>query len=107
MSRRGFVSRVAVAAGALVVLLLGLAIPTVGNAAPLPHATTASASATATGSAKATPSASESDTDVDPADDPTDDGTDPTPDQSGTWIAIGSAAALSLLAGLVVVLRKR
>ena len=103
MSGRAIVSQAAGAVGAAVIVLLGFAGPLVGHAAPMPRATTASASPSASASASPT----ESDTDVDPADDPTDDGTDPAPDQSGTWIALGSAAALSLLAGLVVVLRKR
>lgn len=85
----------------LAVLLIGFGAPaanTVAAPLPLPLAT-ASATATAT----TTPS----DTEVDPDDEPTDDGSDPTPDQSGTWLAIGGALALSVLAGLVVALRKR
>ncbi len=105
MSGRTKVSRVAVAAGALVVLILGFVVPTTGAAAPRPQVTTATPSVSS--SAKATPSATESDTDVSPQEDPTDDGTEPTVDQAGTYIAIGGAAALALLAGLVVVLRRR
>lgn len=81
----------------LAVLLIGFGLPAASTvAAPLPQATT---SATAT----TTPS----DTEVDPDDEPTDDGSDPTPDQTGTWLALGGALALSVLAGLAVALRKR
>jgi len=59
------------AIGAVVVLMLGFALPTVGSAQPIPHATTASP--TATGTARsASPSPTESDTDVNPSDEPTD-----------------------------------
>lgn len=103
MSVRVMAGRVLATVGALVVLALGLTVPTVGQAAvPLPQATT---SATPHSSAKPSPSASEEDDE--PADDPTDDGTNPTPDQTGTWVAIGGAAGLAVLAGLVVALRKR
>ena len=106
MSGRTVVIRLVAAIGAVVVLMLGIALPTVGSAQPIPHATTASP--TATGTARsASPSPTESDTDVNPSDEPTDDGNDPTPDQSGTWIALGVAAGLAVLAGLVVALRKR
>lgn len=106
MSVRTKVGRVAVATCALLLLMLGCALPAVGNAQPLPRATTATPSGSA--SARSTsPSPTESDTDVDPSDEPTDDGIDPTPDQSGTWIALGAAATLAVLAGLVVALRKR
>lgn len=110
MSGRMIVVRVAVVAGALLVWLIGFAVPAAGQAVPLPQATSsASKSSTPSKSsttATANPSPSKSKKKVDPAE-PTDDGTDPAPDQSGTWIAIGSAAALSVLAGLVIVLRKR
>jgi len=107
MSRRPVVSRLLIIAGALLVLLTAL-VPLANSsqtalAAPVPRATTASPSPTGT----ATPSPNQSESDVEPADDPTDDGSNPTPDQSGTWIALGAAAALSIAAGLVVVLRKR
>lgn len=111
MSGRNLVGRAVVAAVALLVLVFGLVLPTAGSSAlPVPQATTGSpspsGSAKATGTAKAKPSATQSD-DVDPADEPDDDGSDTTPDQTGTWLAIGGAAALALLAGLVVVIRKR
>lgn len=111
MSGRNLVGRAVVAAAALLVLVFGLVLPTAGSSAlPVPQATTGSpspsGSAKATGTAKAKPSATQSD-DVDPADEPDDDGSDTTPDQTGTWLAIGGAAALALLAGLVVVIRKR
>ena len=106
MSRRTVLVRIAVAIGAVVVLMMGVALPTSGMAQPLPQATTASPSASGTVRA-ASPSPTESDTDVNPSDEPTDDGNDPTPDQSGTWIALGVAAGLAVLAGLVVALRKR
>lgn len=109
MSRRSVARRIPAIAGTLLVLLTAL-VPFTQSAraalaSPAPQATTASPSPTGTSSA--TPTAKETETDVDPADDPTDDGSNPTPDQSGTWIALGAAAALSLAAGLVVVLRKR
>lgn len=112
MSGRNLVGRAVVAAVALLVLVFGLVLPTAGSSAlPVPQATTGSpspsGSAKATGTAKAKPSATQSDTDVNPADEPDDDGSDTTPDQTGTWLAIGGAAALALLAGLVVVIRKR
>ena len=90
------IGRVLLAAGALLVLILGLSAPTPGRAAvPVPQATTATAS----------PSASEAE--EEPADEITDDGSNPTPAQTGTWLAVGAAAALSVAAGLVVALRKR
>jgi len=108
MSRRLVVSRLIVVAGALLVLLttLGFVRSTqAALAAPAPQLTTTSPSAT--GFSSATPSPAESETDADPADDPTDDGSNPTGDQTGTWVALSAAAALSIAAGLVVVLRKR
>ena len=96
MSGRVMIGRVLLAAGALLVLILGLSAPTPGRAAvPVPQATTATAS----------PSASEAE--EEPADEITDDGSNPTPAQTGTWLAVGAAAALSVAAGLVVALRKR
>lgn len=103
MSVRVMAGRLLATGGALLVLALGLSVPTAGQAAvPLPQAT---ASATPHGSPK--PSSSASEVDDEPADDPTDDGTNPTPDQTGTWVAIGGAAGLAVLAGLVVAFRKR
>lgn len=103
MTVRVMAGRVLATVGALLALALGVTVPTAGQAAvPLPRATT---SATPPSSPKPSPSASE--VDDEPADDPTDDGTNPTPGQTGTWVAIGGAAALSVLAGLVVALRKR
>ncbi len=96
MSGRVMIGRALLAAGALLVLILGLSAPTPGRAAvPVPQATTATAS----------PSASEAE--EEPADEITDDGSNPTPAQTGTWLAVGAAAALSVAAGLVVALRKR
>ena len=96
MSGRVMIGRALLAAGALLVLILGLSAPTPGRAAvPVPQATTATAS----------PSASE--VEEEPADEITDDGSNPTPAQTGTWLAVGAAAALSVAAGLVVALRKR
>ncbi|MCW3158911.1 hypothetical protein [Micropruina sonneratiae] len=98
------IARRALALAAFVTVVLGgFAAAATGIAAtPLPRAT-ASATAGVTKTATTTPS----DTDVDPADEPTDDGSDPTPDQTGTWLAIGGALGLSVLAGLVVALRRR
>ncbi|MFT3860515.1 hypothetical protein [Micropruina sp.] len=109
MSGRGLISRAVAAAAAVLVLLFGLVLPTADSSAvPRPQATTSASTASVSPSASASPSGTPSDTDVDPSDDePTDDGSDPTPSQNGTWIAIGGAVALALLAGLVVALRKR
>ena len=108
MSASTKLGRVAVVVGALLVFALGFVLPITSHAsAPRPQATTASPSPSGSAEASPNPSASESETDVDASDEPDDDGTDPTPAQNGTWIAIAGAAGLSLLAGLVVVLRKR
>ena len=108
MSRRWIGVRVAVVIGALLAFGLAFTAPSASHAAlPVPQATTASPGASRSAEAPASPSPTESDTDVDPADEPTDDGTDPTPGETGTWLAIGGAAALSVLAGMVVALRKR
>lgn len=106
MSGRVRVCRVLVAVGAMLLLTFGLSAPTVGlAAAPVPQATTAAASPTpTTGSPRPSPSSSSAD---DPADEPSDDGSNVTPDQTGTWVALGAAAAVAVLAGLVVALRKR
>ncbi len=100
MSGRVRVGRVLVAVAATLMLGVGLSSPTVGQAvAPIPQATT-------TPAASPTPS-TRSSTTVDPADEPTDDGSNPMPDQTGTWVALGAAAALAVAAGLVVAVRKR
>lgn len=99
MSRRLMISRVLAAAGALLVLVIGLSVPTSGLAAvPVPQATTTPATPS--------PSPSASGAEAEP-DDMTDDGTNTTPPQTGTWLAVGVAAAVSLAAGAIVVLRKR
>lgn len=98
MSGRGRVGRVLVAVAAMLMLGVGLSSPTVGQAvAPLPQATT---------TASPTPSPPSS-TASDPADEPVDDGSNPMPAQTGTWAALGAAAALAVTAGLLVALRKR
>lgn len=108
MSGSTKLARVAILVGALIVLALGFALPSTSHAsAPQPQATTASPSAAVSANASPTPSTSASPSDVDATDELDDDGTDPTPGQNNTWIAIAGAAGLSLLAGLVVVLRKR
>lgn len=100
MSGRVMIGRALLAAGALLVLILGLSPPTPGRAAvPVPQATTATTSPS--------PSPSASEAEEEPADEITDDGSNPTPAQTGTWLAVGAAAALSVAAGLVVALRKR
>ena len=106
MSGRVRVCRVLVAVGAMLLLTFELSAPTVGlAAAPVPQATTAAASPTPTaGSPRPSSSSSSAD---DPADEPSDDGSNVTPDQTGTWVALGAAAAVAVLAGLVVALRKR
>ncbi len=92
--------RVLVAVGAMV-LLFGLNSPTAGQAvAPVPQATTPAASPTPTPSSS--PAATR-----EPADEPANEGSNTTPDQTGTWVALGAAAAVAVLAGLVVALRKR
>ncbi|MFT4293893.1 MAG: hypothetical protein QM582_00595 [Micropruina sp.] len=103
MSGRGLIGRALTAAGVLLVLVIGFGTPaTVHAAVPLPQATTA------TPSSSPKPSSSPSEADVDPGDDPADDDSaSPAPDQSGTWMAVGGAAAVSVLAGLVVALRRR
>ena len=103
MSGRGIVARAAVAAGAALVLLLGvtLSAPPV-DARPFPQATTTAPSPTGTQSPSASPDPSEQ-----PEDEPQDDGTNPTPSSTGTWLALGGAAAASVLAAAVVILRRR
>lgn len=108
MSRRWMGGRIAIVIGVLLLFGLAFTVPTASQAAlPFPQATTASPGGSASAKASVSPSPTPSDPDDEPTDEPADDGTDPTPDQSGTWLAIGGAAALSLLAGLVVALRKR
>lgn len=97
------VPRLLAAAAAFLVLGLGLSVPATGQAEPLPRATTAPTSPQASPTASPSPSEANDDS----ADDPDDDGTNPTPVQTGTWVAVGAAAAVALLAGLVVALRKR
>ena len=106
MSGRVRVFRVLVAVGAMLLLTFGLSAPTMGlAAAPVPQATTAAASPSPTvGSSRPSPSSPSA---GDSADDPSDDGSNLTPDQTGTWIALGAAAVLAVLAGLVVALRRR
>ncbi|MFT3970888.1 MAG: hypothetical protein QM695_11595 [Micropruina sp.] len=94
-------ARVLVAVGAMVLLIFGMSAPTVGQAsAPVPQATTPAASPAPT------PDSSPAST-AEPGDEPADDGSNPTPDQTGTWVALGAAAVVAALAGLVVALRKR
>lgn len=112
MSGRGVIGRMMLAVGALLVLVLGLSAPTPGRAAvPLPQATTATASPgsspSASSSASPGSSPSASGAEDEPDDELTDDGSNPTPEQTGTWLAVAAAAALSVAAGLVVVLRRR
>ncbi|MFT4218329.1 MAG: hypothetical protein QM619_14260 [Micropruina sp.] len=115
MSGRVWVGRMLAAAATLLVLVAGWSAATTGQAAvPLPQATTATPTArtsptpaSPTPDASPTPSSSQSEVDVDPADEPTDDGSNPTPVQNGTWLALGGAAAIALLAGLIVAIRKR
>lgn len=108
MSRRWIGGRIAIVIGALLLFGLAFTVPTSSRAAvPVPQATTASPGGSESAKASVSPSPTPSDPDDEPTDEPADDGTDPTPDQGGTWLAIGGAAALSLLAGLVVALRKR
>lgn len=99
MSGPRMLSRFAVAIGTLLLLGLTIGAPNLSQALPMPQATTAS------GSPSPTPSATTSE--PDPGDDPTDDGSEPAPDQSGTWIAVGGAFGLAVLAGLIVLLRKQ
>ncbi|MFT3832942.1 MAG: hypothetical protein QM711_06440 [Micropruina sp.] len=105
MPRRTMVPRLLAAAAAFLVLGLGLglSVPATGQAVPLPRATTVTASPQASPTASPNPSEANDD----PSDDPDDDGTNPMPVQTGTWVAVGAAAAVALLAGLVVALRKR
>ena len=108
MSRRWIGGRIAVVIGILMLFGFAFTLPTASLAAvPVPQATTASPGASESPKASASPSPTQSDPDAEPPDEPADDGTAPTPAQSGTWLASGGAAALSLLAGLVVALRKR
>lgn len=101
MSGRTRFVRVLAAAAVLFVAALGVSVPTAGQALPLPQATTA----VTTPPASASPAPSSTPPEDD--DEPTDDGTNPMPPQTGTWVAVGAAAGVALLAGLVVALRKR